>query len=295
MAHSRSAPIGISAVNIRKLYEFDGLHTVHHARFRDDPQFNAAWEGAFQATGRVDPGSHWRIHIGLWAASLAARADGDFVECGVNAGFLSSAIVRFLDWNRLGRRFYLVDTFTGPLRSQYSGEEIERGNWDAVEQAIARGAYATDLESVRKNYDGCEGINIVQGSVPEVLSSIGAARVAFLHLDMNVAYPETQALRFFWERISPGGIVLMDDYAYFGYEAQGDALEQTARELGASILVLPTGQGICQVILLAQAEPRRYRQGLCSQSPASDGGVDTLMARNLRRLLWRHVFRRRQL
>jgi hypothetical protein len=85
-------------VNIQELYKFDGLHTVHNARFREDPRFQAAWEGAFQATGSVDPGSAWRIHVGLWAASIASRVPGDFVECGVNAGFLSSAILRYLDW-----------------------------------------------------------------------------------------------------------------------------------------------------------------------------------------------------
>ena len=38
---------------------------------------------------------------------------GDFVECGVNKGFLSSAIMEYLDWNSLDRGFYLLDTFAG--------------------------------------------------------------------------------------------------------------------------------------------------------------------------------------
>jgi len=220
------------------------LNTIHHARFREDPRFQAAWEGAFQATGQVDPGSYWRIHVGLWAASAAARVEGNFVECGVNAGFLSSAILRYLDWNNLRKRFYLVDTFTGPVLSQYSSEEVECGRWDLVERAIAAGAYVTDIESVRRKYEGWDGVSIVQGKVPDVLPSVDAGRVAFLHLDMNVAYPECEALNFFWERISAGGIVLMDDYGYFGYEAQGNALDHTARTMGASILALPTGQGL---------------------------------------------------
>src|SRR3954447_4817830 len=130
---------GYQLVNIRELYEFDGLHTVHHARFRDDPRFQAAWEGAFQATGNVDPGSAWRIHIGLWAASLASRVPGDFVECGVNAGFLSSAILRYLDWPSLHKRFYLVDTFAGPVLEQYSPQEVERGRLEAARQALTSG------------------------------------------------------------------------------------------------------------------------------------------------------------
>jgi hypothetical protein len=235
---------GYQLVNLRRLYEFDGLHTVHSARFRDDPRFQAAWEGAFQATGCVDPGSSWRIHAGLWAAEAAARIDGAFVECGVNAGFLSSAILRYLDWNALHKQFFLVDTFAGPVLSQYSSGEVARGRRDAAEHAIATGAYLTDMDSVRRRYERWNGIVIVQGAVPEVLASVAVERVAFLHLDMNCAFPECEALKFFWNRISAGGVVLLDDYTYFGYEAQGDALDAVARSLGASILSLPTGQGM---------------------------------------------------
>jgi len=235
---------GYQLVNLRKLYEFDGLHTVHNARFRDDPKFQAAWEGAFQSTGCVDPGSYWRIHIGLWAAEAATRIDGAFVECGVNAGFLSSAILRYLDWNALRKQFVLVDTFTGPVLSQYRPEEVALGRRDAAEHALAAGAYVTDMDSVRRRYEHWNGVVIVQGTVPEVLASLDVKRVAFLHLDMNCAFPECEALKFFWDRISAGGIVLLDDYAYFGYEAQGDALDSVACSLGASILALPTGQGM---------------------------------------------------
>ena len=102
---------GYQLVNVRKMYEFDGLHTVHNANFREDRRFQSAYLRGLQATGGVYSHSSWRIHIGLWAASAAARMPGDFVECGVNAGFLSSAILNYLDWASLDKHFYLVDTF----------------------------------------------------------------------------------------------------------------------------------------------------------------------------------------
>lgn len=235
---------GYQLVNLEKLYEFDGLHTVHHARFRDDPRYQVAWQRGFEASNRVDPGTHWRVHAGLWAASLASRVSGDFVECGVNTGFLSSAILRYLNWSELGKWFYLFDTFSGPVSQQFSPDEIEQGRLDAANRALATGGYVTDLDKVRRNYVEWERIKIVQGTVPEVLESANVGPVAFLHLDMNCTYPEVEALQFFWERVSRGGVVLFDDYAYFGYEAQGAALDSVARFLGAEILVLPTGQGL---------------------------------------------------
>jgi hypothetical protein len=68
--------------------------------------------------------------------------------------------------------------------------------------------------------------------------------LAFLHLDMNCAYPEAVALRYFWPILSAGGVVLLDDYAYYGSEEQGASLDGVAADLGAGILTLPTGQGL---------------------------------------------------
>ena len=176
---------------------------------------------------------------------MAARIPGDFVECGVNAGFLSSAILSYLDWNRLGKRFYLVDTFEGPVLRQFSREEIDSGRIAVAQEALSAGAYVTDLERVRRNYAEWSRIEVVQGCVPEVLPAIDTSnRIAFLHLDMNCGFPEAAALRYFWPFMSPGGIVLFDDYAYFGCEAQARAIDEAAAALRAEILVLPTGQGM---------------------------------------------------
>jgi hypothetical protein len=186
----------------------------------------------------------WRIHVGLWAAALATRAAGDFVECGVNAGFLSSAILTYLDWMSLDKKFFLVDTFEGPVLTQFNEEEAGNGRLDAVRECLAKDGYVTDMERVRRNYAEWSRIEIVQGRVPEVLPAVDTRAVAFLHLDMNCAYPEVEALRHFWPLISSGGVVLFDDYAHCGYEAQAKAIDEVASPLGAGILVLPTGQGM---------------------------------------------------
>ena len=234
---------GYELVNIQKLYEFDGLHTIHNPRFKKSKRFHQARERGSQAS-LGDSRGDWRVHVGLWAAAAAARVEGDFVECGVNAGFLSSAILRYLDWENLGKTFYLVDTFSGPVLEQFSAEEIARGLQQKVKEAIGAENYVTDMERIRRNYQEWKRVEIVQGVVPDVLPWVLAHAIAFLHLDMNCAFPETEALRFFWHRISTGGIILLDDYSYFGFDAQGDQMDRVAAELGVEILALPTGQGM---------------------------------------------------
>ena len=61
---------------------------------------------------------------------------------------------------------------------------------------------------------------------------------------MNCALPERAALEFFWDRLSPGAIVLLDDYGYRGHECQRDAIDEVARSKYVRVLSLPTGQGL---------------------------------------------------
>jgi O-methyltransferase len=61
---------------------------------------------------------------------------------------------------------------------------------------------------------------------------------------MNCTRPEIEAASFFWEKLVPGGMILLDDYAYSGYEEQNRAFNLFAAEKGPEILTFPTGQGL---------------------------------------------------
>src|SRR5579862_3800003 len=105
------------------LYARDGLFTFNNSHFLADREFQAAYQRGVQAGGGVNPHIEWRVHIALWAAQCALGAEGEFVECGVNQGFISSAILQRLQWQRVERTFVLIDTFGGPVLRQFSSEE----------------------------------------------------------------------------------------------------------------------------------------------------------------------------
>jgi hypothetical protein len=235
---------GYALFNTRRHHARDGVFTLHSDHFRYDPRFKAAYTRGLRASHGVDQQFEWRVHVALWAARTAVRVPGNFVECGVNAGFISSAIMQRLNWRAIDKRFYLIDTFKGPVLAQYSEEEANRGCLKVAEDAIARGAYVTDLERVRANYSEWPNVVVVQGVVPDVLPTLDIGNVAFLHIDLNCAYPERAALEFFWDRLSPGAFVLLDDYAYKGHDCQAHAIDSAAQSLGIEVLSLPTGQGL---------------------------------------------------
>jgi SAM-dependent methyltransferase len=225
------------------VYDQDGLRSLHNHEFMDDPGFKAAYARGVEAAG-ADYHWHWRVHTGLWAARLAAHLPGDFAEFGVNRGFLSSAIMHLLDWNSTGRRFYLLDTFAG-IDERYINEDdrdvgvIERNKHD-----IDSGFYTFDVESVRRNYAEWPEAIVIVGPVPETLAAIDSDCFAFAHIDMNCAPPEVAAAEFIWPRLVPGGIILLDDYAYVGYRSQKLAMDAFAASKGVEVLSLPTGQGL---------------------------------------------------
>jgi len=225
------------------VYDQDGLRSIHNHEFMDDPSFRKAYQRGVRATGQ-DYRWHWRVHVGLWAAASAAKLEGDFVECGVNRGFLSSAIMQYLNWDSLGKHFYLLDTFRGLDERFVSEEDKVLGALEKNRESLASGFYVQGIDEVRANFVEWKNFSLIDGTIPETLSKVSANKIAYLHLDMNCSPPEVAAARFFWERLVPGALVLLDDYAYHGYASQKAAMDDFAREKGVDILSLPTGQGL---------------------------------------------------
>lgn len=227
------------------IYAQDGLLCVHNHAFMQDPAFQRAYRRGVKALGGIDDYRwHWRIHVGLWAARGASKLDGDFVECGVNKGFLSSAVMEDLDWNTQGRTFYLLDTFAGLDAQAVSAAEIGQGVLDTNRARLQSGYYVSGVDAVSANFSQWRNIRIIQGAVPETLPQVDSGRIAYLHLDMNCAPPEVAAANHFWDRLVPGAFMLLDDYAYIGYETQKSAMDEFAARRGVAVCSLPTGQGL---------------------------------------------------
>jgi len=238
--------LGFGALPSPPAYFEDGLCSLHDHSFVADQRFAKAYQRGVQASDGVDHQLRWRTHVFLWAASQAAALPGDFVECGVNTGFLSSAMLDYLDWNQRAKTLYLLDTFAGPVQEQYSAAELEQGRWEHARKAIDAGAYQTNLEAIRANFAEWERVRIIPGAVPDTLPQVESSQLAFLHLDMNCTAPEIAALEHFWPKLSPGGFVLSDDYAGRGFDELRRAYDAAAVKLGVQVLALPTGQGLVQ-------------------------------------------------
>jgi len=222
---------------LKVTYNQDGLTTVHNNNFMLEPDFLKA-EQAGAATGSWDK-IHWRVHTILWAVSHCKNIEGDFVECGTNKGGFAKAICEYLDFGSINKTFYLLDTFKGLDEKLLTDDEKAAGKMEHF-----RDIYLDCFEQVKETFSFFSNVKLVRGAVPETLSQVTSERIAFLSVDMNNLRPEIAALEYFWDKLSKGGMIVLDDYAYVTCNLQYEAHNNWAKRKGIKILSLPTGQGL---------------------------------------------------
>lgn len=252
-AHKLDAALAAEQAHLAgAAYNHDHLAVWHRSlNHLEEPRFREAYARGMDSGHSImrARGSHddihieWRVHTVLWAAQHAARLDGDFVECGVNTGVYSLAICTYLDFNRLGRDFWLFDTYHGVPLEQMMPDERARLD-AAIENGTFEDPYDECYDLARHNFAPWPRAHLIRGTVPETLSTVEIERVAYLSIDMNLAYPERQAIEHFWPRLVPGAVVVLDDYGWDLHTGQRDTMDQFAASVGVPILTLPTGQGV---------------------------------------------------
>jgi hypothetical protein len=214
-------------------FEADGMGTRHNVNFMREQRFQKAYNRAVAASG-WDYGIPFRVHQALWCSRQAQKVDGDFVELGTGRGFIMSAVLAdFQNWENARRSVHLFDTFISAL---VDSQGKQTGPVSAH--------YAISAENVVANFSEWTRVKIHQGDIFDTLPKAEIERISFLHIDMNCPEPEIYGLRTLWGRISRGGVVLLDDYAYSGFESQYEAMNNLSREIGFDIQTTASGQGI---------------------------------------------------
>lgn len=203
--------------------------------FRHDQKFMSCFYDAVK--NEQEQSLIWRLHTLAWAAKNALNVEGDFVECGVFKGFCSSVILKYLDFQDIPRQAYLYDTFEG-LPEKTSTEQ-ERRSWDYTKydpEAIYTG--------VCEKFFTYKNVNIVRGIVPDSFEQAAPEKIAFLHIDMNSEKAEMLALEHLFDKVTPGGFIVFDDFGWTCNVNQMTAELAFMNERGHQVMELPTGQGV---------------------------------------------------
>lgn len=147
-----------------------------------------------------------RLH--LLSAHAVRSVDGDLVECGVYKGG-SAAIIGQAALEH-GRQLWLFDSFQGmPPTTAKDGEFA----------ATIVGLGATPVEGVRQLLDragiGVDRYILREGLFAETFQQELPQRVAFLHIDADWYESVLASLRTFYDRVEPGGVIVLDDFGFW--------------------------------------------------------------------------------
>jgi hypothetical protein len=218
-------------------YDTDSLTTSNNCDFIKEQRFAKAYAAAAATKPWEGFSLQWRTYIVCWFADMVKGLEGDYVECGVNTGAYSRALVDYIDFNSLNKKIWLLDTYEGLVKELVSEEEIKLG--------IGRyfGSYKNVYEQVKETFRNFNA-EIIKGPVPDTLPLCKAEKICYLSIDMNCVEPEIAAAEYFWDKIVPGGVVILDDYGFPPHILQKKAFDEFARKKNVSILTLPTAQGI---------------------------------------------------
>lgn len=227
----------------RPCYCDDGMCNYgKNMSFMQEENFKRAYQAALNTGSKnhrpEDIHIEWRIHIILWAGRHALHLPGDFVECGVNRGFCSAALCDYLEFNKTGKSFYLFDTYNGIPLDQLLPSELEHAREN--NELLFEECY----EIAKHNFSSYPKVHLIRGQVPDTLGSVPINKVCYLSIDMNNVVPEVAAFEYFWDKLVPGAIVVLDDYGWAGYDEQKNGLDSLAARKGVTIATLPTGQGL---------------------------------------------------
>ena len=87
---------------------------------------------------------------------------------------------------------------------------------------------------------------IVKGLLPGTIDDVAFDKLSYVSIDLNITSAEIAVIEAIWNRITPGGLVVLDDYGLSGHSEQKAAWDDFAKKSQRMIMSLPTGQGILQ-------------------------------------------------
>tara|TARA_Y100000768_G_C23953745_1_gene671641 strand:+ start:189 stop:968 length:780 start_codon:yes stop_codon:yes gene_type:complete len=169
----------------------------------------------------------WRRHVLAWAGENCKKLDGSFCEFGCYDAAAADFLNEYCDLEKERIDFYLYDTFDPPPKSEAFPKHSDKL-----------------YDEVTQRFEGLSNIKIIKGELPESLINNHPDKISFAHIDLNNAEAEMGVLKFIYEKVVEGGIILFDDYGWISYKEQMLKEKKFLEDKGHKILELPTGQGL---------------------------------------------------
>jgi len=188
------------------------------------PNFNKAFEheNSFYLSCDISRIGKIITHYELY--KMAKEIPGEIIECGV---FKGASLTRFATFQKLlgtqlSKKVIGFDTFGKFPKTQFSKDKNPRKRFLDVagEYSISK----KQLMKVLKHKKLDTLVELVEGditkTVPSYLNSHPKLRISLLNLDVDIYEPSVTILKYFYPKITKGGVLILDDYGKFPGETK---------------------------------------------------------------------------
>ncbi|MFO0762292.1 MAG: TylF/MycF/NovP-related O-methyltransferase [Byssovorax sp.] len=170
---------------------------------------------------------HWMVSE---LCRLTTHVPGDTAECGVFQGATSYLIC--LSNRGTDKRHHIFDSFEG-----LSNPGPRDGNY------WRPGVLACGLDEVKKNLADFPAVDYHQGWIPDRFPAVADKRFSFVHVDVDLEQPTIDSVAFFYPLLSPGGILVCDDYGFTTCPGATKAIDEFFSDKPEKMLALSAGGG----------------------------------------------------
>lgn len=169
----------------------------------------------------------------LCLKAIRNEIPGAFVEVGTLRGGIGILMAGILKELSPDRQLYIFDSFEGLGSASESDSLFDREVWDKYRHWFSEHEFCCkcELSQVQKNFDayGLGDIpNFVKGWIPDCFSGFDE-KISCLRIDVDWYQPTKDSLVHLYQKVSPGGYVIIDDYKLRGCRT---AMEEFFDHLG---------------------------------------------------------------
>jgi len=205
------------------------LYQPQYSPWLGDPEFDALYTLAEPNTLV----SRDRCFV-LWKTLLQAlHVPGVAMECGVFRGGTASLLAKIIAGVGRARPLHLFDSFEGFPETTLGVDRFRAGDLGT-----------TSVEDVRRLLAPYAFTELHVGFIPDTFAGAGIERVAWAHVDLDVYQSVIDATEFIYPRLSPGGYIVFDDYAFPSCAGARRAVDESFASRPEVPLCLPTGQAL---------------------------------------------------
>ncbi len=168
---------------------------------------------------------------------IKENVEGDFAELGVHKGETAKLIYEM----NTNRTLHLFDTFKGFDEKDLMHENKQGGRYSTNEFSD------TDLKTVKKQIGENDKVVFYPGYFPDTAIGLEDRKFAFVHLDADLYLPTTEGLKFFYARLSPGGVIIIHDYNHI-WDGVKKAVDEFMPTIPENLIELPDWKGSVMIV-----------------------------------------------